>query len=124
MEVLTGETINMWTPNTTGHLSIVQGNELTVGKRYNKRNGNLRNTWMIKLSPRFKIYHNISEDYYFIKERFCFFWYRTMRTLSGYEYYTVDRFGSLADAEKYIEDNLEYEEQSKIPDEIKLVKEL
>jgi hypothetical protein len=78
---------------------------------------------MIKL-PRFKIYHNISEDYYFIKERLCFFWYRTMMTLSGYEYYTVDRFGSLAEAEKYIKDILGYEKQSKIPDEIKLVKEL
>lgn len=79
---------------------------------------------MIKLPPRFKIFHNVSEDYYFIKERFCFFWYRTMTTLTGYEYYTADRYASLEEAEAKIQFILLCEKESQIPDEIKLVKEL
>lgn len=77
-----------------------------------------------KLPPRFKIFHNISEDYYFIKERFCFFWYITMKTLSGYEYYTVDRYASLEAAEAEIQSILLLEKESQIPDKIELVKEL
>ena len=79
---------------------------------------------MIKLPPRFKIFHNVSEDYFFIKERFCFFWYRTRMELTGYDYYTIQSFSSLAKAEAYIELILGCEKQSKIPDTIKLVKEL
>ena len=77
-----------------------------------------------RLPPRFKIYHNVSEDYYFIKERFCFFWYKTIMTLSGYEYYTVVRYKSLDRAEEIVQWILGMEEQAKTPDEIKLVKEL
>lgn len=80
-------------------------------------------TMKFKLPPRFKIFHNVSEDYYFIKERLCFFWYKTMMTLSGYEYYTLDRYASLEAAEAEIQSILLQEKQSKIPDEIKLVKE-
>jgi hypothetical protein len=78
----------------------------------------------IKLPPRFKIYHNVSEDYYFIKERFCFFWYKTRMTISGGEYYTVDRYTTLEGAEAKIDFILFCEKQFKTPDEIELVKEL
>jgi len=74
--------------------------------------------------PRFKIYYNVSEDYYFIKERFCLFFYRLRMTLNGHDYYTVNRFSSLAEAEAYIETTLMLENQANTPDEIKLVKEL
>jgi hypothetical protein len=101
----------------------VQGNELTVEKHYNKHINNLRNTWMIRL-PRFKIYHNASEDYYFIKEKVFLFWYSPLMTYTGHDYYTVSRFESLAMAEAYIEVILMCEKQSKTPDKIDLVKEL
>jgi hypothetical protein len=100
----------------------VQLNEATVEKHCSKHINNLRNTWMIKL-PRFQIYHNASEDYYFIKEKVFLFWYSTLMTLTSYDYYTVSRFESLAMAEAYIEVILMSENQSKTPDEIKLVKE-
>lgn len=74
--------------------------------------------------PRFKIYHNVSEDYYFIKERFCFFWWKTITESVGYDTDKIKTFSSLDYAEAYIRYVLEYEEQSKIPDTIKLVKEL
>jgi hypothetical protein len=103
----------------------VQLSEATVGKRCNKHINNLRNTWMIKLPPRFKIFHNVSEDYYFIKERFCFFWYRTERDIIGYDGSTViTHYESVEAAETAINQWLRNEKQSKIPDEIKLVKEL
>jgi hypothetical protein len=78
---------------------------------------------MIKL-PRFKIYYNASEDYYFIKEKVFLFWYSTLMTLTSHDYYTVSRFESLAMAEAYIEVILMCEKQSKTPDKIDLVKEL
>jgi hypothetical protein len=77
---------------------------------------------MSELPPRFKIYHNISEDYYFIKERFWLFWYKTISESVGYDTDKIRTFSSLDYAEAYIGFVLEYEKQSKIPDEIKLVK--
>jgi hypothetical protein len=77
-----------------------------------------------KLPPRFKIFHNVPEDYYFIKERFYLFWYRTMKTLTGYEYYSIDRYASLEEAEEKIQFILLCEKESQIPETIKLVKEL
>ena len=78
----------------------------------------------MKLPPRFKIYHNVSEDYYFIKERFCFFWYRTEKEVVAYDGSTADnQYSSLGNAEAKVQFLLEYEKQSKIPDKIKLVKE-
>jgi hypothetical protein len=79
---------------------------------------------MIRLPPRFKIFHNVSEDYYFIKERIYFFWYRTMMTLAGYEYYTIDKYASLEEAEAKIQFIFLCEKQSQTPETIKLVKEL
>lgn len=45
-------------------------------------------------------------------------------TLSGYEYYTVDRYTTLEEAEAKIQFTLFCENQPKTPDEIKLVKQL
>jgi hypothetical protein len=94
----------------------------------------------MKLPPRFKIFHNVSEDYYFIEERFCFFWYireqanrelqrfvwqklsMTLENLPPYLY----KYSSLEEAESKIKLILEYENKfltHKNPDEIKLVKE-
>jgi hypothetical protein len=47
-----------------------------------------------------------------------------MRTLSGYEYYTTDKYASLEEAEAKIQFIFLCEKQSQIPETIKLVKEL
>lgn len=90
-----------------------------------------------KLPPRFKIFHNVSEDYYFIKERFCFFWYlreKTGRELQSFIWRKqkmkieslpqhVTKYDTLEEAKSKINFLLEWEKQSNTPDEIKLVKE-
>jgi hypothetical protein len=79
---------------------------------------------IIKLPPRFKIFHNVSEDYYLVYQRFYLFWYIAERRDVGYDAMEVIRHATLEEAETYISQLLEHEKQSKIPDEIKLVKEL
>ena len=85
----------------------------------------MRISFAAKLPPRFKIFHNVSEDYYFIKERFCFFWYITEKRDIGYGVPTeIARYPTIEEAESTIEWVLEAEKQSSIPDKIKLVKTL
>jgi hypothetical protein len=98
---------------------------------------------MIKLPPRFKIFHNVSEDYYFIKERFYFFFYRSEQRVRERDSFIgkkvgfcesirllpifKQRYDTLKEAEAKVKLILEYENQHltpKTPDEIKLVKEL
>ena len=97
---------------------------------------------MIKL-PRFKIYYNTSEDYYFIKERVFLFWYtyeKRLRSRNVFMFNNLElceslklrpnfeqRYTTLEEAENKIKLILAYENpciMTKTPDEIKLVKEL
>jgi hypothetical protein len=89
---------------------------------------------MIKLPPRFKIFHNVSEDYYFIKQRFLFFWYVLEKTskyvqAAFFKHQEIKKFPNhvfqyttLEEAEAKIQFIL-YNEKPQSPDEIKLVKE-
>ena len=79
---------------------------------------------MIKLPPRFKIFHNVSEDYYFIKERFLFFFFFTHKHSVGYETEAIKTYESLWEAESEIVCTLEIEKINRTPDLIALVKEI
>jgi hypothetical protein len=92
-------------------------------------------TMKFKLPPRFKIFHNVSEDYFFIKERFCLFWYLSEKTpryiqVAFFRHQKIKEFprhayqyATLEEAESKIQFIL-YNEKPQPPDEIKLVKEL
>lgn len=96
----------------------------------------MRISFAAKLPPRFKIFHNVSEDYYFIKERFCFFLYVSEQATRDVQAFIwrkqkikfknlpkhLTRYSTLQEAEAKIQFILEYEKQSSTPDEIKLVK--
>lgn len=86
----------------------------------------MRISFAMKLPLRFKIFYNVSEDYYFIKERFCFFWYvseQSARVIKDLPQH-LTRYSTIQEAEAKIQFILEYEKQSSTPDEIKLVKTL
>ena len=75
----------------------------------------------LKLPPRFKIYHNVSEDYYFIKERFLLFFYKTRCWALG-AVLPQGRYSSVEEAISRIDLILTIENDT--PDEIELVKEV
>jgi hypothetical protein len=80
----------------------------------------------LKLPSRFQIFHNVSEDYFFIRIRHYLFWYRdyeTWQILCGgslSEHKHLVKFATVKAAETAIQKYLQLE----TPDKIKLVKTL